>query len=111
MMFRYSNYLTHWPIKLAKMRERLQRYYVGSQHALRAVIDDYFPQDILELGLEGLTEIIAQGSRRRFEAKEKARVVYQAAQIRELELEMKRLLPQAPWASYLISTRRSMIPD
>ena len=143
---------------LAKMRERLQRYYVGSQHALRAVIDDYFPelteifwamkakglwavlerspfpQDVLGLGLEELTEIIARGSKRKFEAGKKARVVYQAAgtsiglthpgvadyyrlkiylsevkrmagQIKELELEMKKLLKQAPLAKYLISIR------
>lgn len=88
---------------LARVRERIQRYNTGSKHALKAVLDDYFPElkeifwsmkakglwavlencpfpeDVLKIGLYKLTNIIAKGSRRRGKAKEKAIKVYEAA--------------------------------
>lgn len=88
---------------LSKVRERIQRYNTGSKHALKAVLDDYFPelkqlfwsmkakglwavlencpfpQDVLKLGPIKIAEIIAKSSRRRPEATKKAVKVYQAA--------------------------------
>lgn len=88
---------------LAKVRERIQRYNTGSQHALKAVLDDYFPElkaifwsmkakglwavlehcpfpeDALKLGPVKITEIITKSSRRKTEATKKALKVYQTA--------------------------------
>jgi transposase len=88
---------------LAKVRERIQRYNTGSKHALKAVLDDYFPelkgifwsmkakglwailencpfpQDVLKLGPVKVADIIAKSSRRRSEATQKALKLYQAA--------------------------------
>jgi len=88
---------------LAHVRERIQRYNTGNKHALKAVLDDYFPElkgifwsmkskglwavlercpfpeDVIKLGLEKLTELIAKSSRRRAAATEKAAKLYQTA--------------------------------
>jgi transposase len=88
---------------LAHVRERIQRYNTGSKHALKAVLDDYFPElkgifwsmkskglwailencpfpiDAIELGLGKLTELIAKSSRRKTSAAEKAVKLYQLA--------------------------------
>ncbi len=89
---------------LAHVRERIQRYSTGSKHALRAVLDDYFPElkgifwsmkskglwailehcpfpeDVIKIGLGSVTEIIARSMRRKATAAEKAAKLYQAAQ-------------------------------
>jgi transposase len=88
---------------LAKVRERIQRYNTGSKHALKAVLDDYFPElkeifwsmkakglwailkecpfpeDVLQLGEKKLADIIAMSSRRKRTAEEKAFRIYKAA--------------------------------
>lgn len=88
---------------LSKVRERIQRYNTGSKHALKAVLDDYFPElkqifwsmkakglwavldrcpfpeDVLKLGPVKIAEIIAKSSRRRAEAEQKALKLYQDA--------------------------------
>jgi len=88
---------------LAHVRERIQRYNTGSKHALRAVLDDYFPElkdifwsmkskglwavlenvpfpgNVIELGLKRLTELIAKSTRRKESAAKKAVEIYQAA--------------------------------
>ncbi len=88
---------------LAHVRERIQRYNTGSKHALKAVLDDHFPElknifwsmkatglwavlehcpfpkDVLELGLKRLTELIAKGSRRKGSVEKKAVEIYEAA--------------------------------
>lgn len=88
---------------LARVRERIQRYNTGSKHALKAVLDDYFPelkaifwsmkakglwavlehcpfpQDVLRLGPVKIAALIAKSSRRRAEATKKAFKVYHAA--------------------------------
>ena len=88
---------------LAHVRERIQRYNTGSKHALRAVLDDYFPElkdifwsmksrglwavlenspfpeDVMKIGLRRLTELIAKSSRRKGAAAKKAAELYQAA--------------------------------
>jgi len=89
---------------LARVRERIQRYNTGSKHALKAVLDDYFPElkaifwsmkakglwavlehypfpeEVLKAGVDKLIEVIAKSSRRQEEAKQKADKVYKAAQ-------------------------------
>lgn len=89
---------------LARVRERIQRYNTGSKHALKAVLDDYFPElkaifwsmkakglwavleycpfpeDVLGLGINRVGEVIAKSSRRQDKAKQKAHRVYRAAQ-------------------------------
>jgi transposase len=88
---------------LAHVRERIQRYNTGSKHALKAVLDDYFPElkgsfwsmkakglwavlencpfpeDVIRFGLPQLTELIAKSSRRGASAAKKAADLYQAA--------------------------------
>ena len=88
---------------LAHVRERIQRYNTGSKHALKAVLDDYFPElkgifwsmkskglwavlenspfpeDVIDLGLKRLTELIAKSTRRKGSAVKKAEGLYQAA--------------------------------
>ena len=85
---------------LAKVRERMHRYSVGSQNTLVAVLDDYFPElkeifwsvktksmwailekcpfpeDVLTMEISILTEIIARSSRRRATAADKAADLY-----------------------------------
>jgi transposase len=88
---------------LAHTRERIVRYSTGSKHALKAVLDDYFPElsgifwsmkskglwslldaypfpeDILKTDLSAVTALLAQSTRRRAHARVKAETVYQAA--------------------------------
>jgi len=88
---------------LSRLRERIQKYNIGSKNALRAVLDDYFPElknifrlmnakglwailencpfpeDALTLGRTKIADIIAKSSRRKAVAAEKASVLYQAA--------------------------------
>ncbi len=88
---------------LAHVRERIQRYNTGSKHALKAVLDDYFPElknifwsmkskglwsvlentpfpeNVIELGIKRLTELIAKSTRRKESAAKKAKEIYQAA--------------------------------
>lgn len=88
---------------LAHVRERIQRYNTGSKHALKAVLDDYFPElknifwsmkskglwavlenvpfpgNVIELGLKRLTELIGKSTRRKESAAKKAAELYQAA--------------------------------
>jgi len=89
---------------LGRVRERIKRYHTGTQNALRAVIDDYFPeltkvfwsmrsrglwalleqspfpQDVIAMGVKGLGEIIKKSSRRRKKAEEKAYKIYELAE-------------------------------
>lgn len=88
---------------LGKVRERIMKYHTGTKHALKAVLDDYFPElkdifwsmsakglwglleecpfpeDVLKKGEERIAEIIAVCSRRRESAREKAARVFEAA--------------------------------
>lgn len=88
---------------LAHVRERIQRYNVGSKHALKAVLDDHFPElknifwsmkskglwavlencpfpeNVIDLGLKKLTELIAKSTRCRESAAKKAAEIYEAA--------------------------------
>lgn len=141
---------------LAHVRERIQRYNTGSKHALKAVIEDYFPElkgifwsmkskglwavlercpfpmDVIELGIKGLTELIAKSTRRKESAAKKAAELYKAAketiglkqvgiadryrvkmyleevkrseeQLKEIEDQMKKLLKEIPYAKYIQS--------
>jgi transposase len=141
---------------LAHVRERIQRYNTGSKHALKAVIDDYFPElkgifwsmkakglwavlenspfpaDVIELGLKGLTELIAKSTRRKESAAKKAAELYKAAketvglkqigiadryrakmyleevkrseeQLKDIEKQMKKLLEEVPYAKNIQS--------
>jgi transposase len=89
---------------LAHTRERIVRSHTCSQHALKAVLDDYFPElkdafwsmkakglwalldaspfpeDILKAGL--LVALLARSTKRKAHAREKAEKVYQAAKER-----------------------------
>lgn len=89
---------------LAHTRERIVRYNTGCKHALKAVLDDYFPElvglfwsmkskglialleahpfpeDVLKTGLPTITELLAKSTRRKVAAREKAEKVYRAAQ-------------------------------
>ena len=88
---------------LSKLRERIQKYNSASKQALRAVLDDYFPEltkifwsidakglwkvlencpfpeDVLRIGVEELTVLIAEGSRKKQKAHDKALKIYEAA--------------------------------
>jgi len=88
---------------LAHVRERIQRYNTGSKHALKAVLDDYFPElrgifwsmkakglwvvlegcpfpeDVRKVGIKGVAELLAKSTRRKEAAAKKAAEVYQAA--------------------------------
>jgi transposase len=141
---------------LAHTRERIQRMSTGAKHALKGVLEDYFPElknifwsmkakglwallercpfpeDVLTITPDMLTEIIAQSTRRRTKAREKALMVYEAArqsvglkrigqadrhrvatylceirhsegQLKEIELQMKTLLNKVPFAEYILS--------
>lgn len=89
---------------LAHTRERIVRYNTGCKHALKAVLDDYFPElagvfwsmkskglwsllgtypfpeNVVHAGLPALTELLAKSTRRKVTAREKAEKIYQAAQ-------------------------------
>ncbi|PJA87801.1 MAG: hypothetical protein CO140_02325 [Candidatus Moranbacteria bacterium CG_4_9_14_3_um_filter_40_7] len=88
---------------LAHVRERIQRYNTGSKNALKAVLDDYFPElkgifwsmkskglwaileeapfpeQVIDMGLKRLTELIAKSTRRKETAVKKASELYKAA--------------------------------
>jgi transposase len=89
---------------LAHTRERIQRSNTGAKHALKGVLEDYFPElksifwsrkakgllapleqcpfpaDVLAITPDILTEIIARNTRRKARAREKALKIYEAAQ-------------------------------
>jgi len=141
---------------LAHTRERIQRISTGAKHALKGVLEDYFPElknifwsmkakglwallmrcpfpeDILTITPDMVTEIIAQSTRRKAKAREKALMVYEAARqsvglkrigqadrhrvatylseirnseghLKEIELQMKTLLHKIPCAEYILS--------
>ena len=141
---------------LSHVRERIQRYNTGSKHALKAVLEDYFPElkgifwsmkskglwailencpfpeEVLGMGTEKLTDLIARSTRRRKKAQDKAMQVYQAAkesvglksigiadryrmrmylqevkhseeQLKNLEARMRELLQEVPYAGYILS--------
>ena len=88
---------------LAHTRERIQRISTGAKHALKGVLEDYFPElknifrsikakgllalleqcpfpaDVLTITPDMLTEIIAKSTRRKAKAREKALMIYEAA--------------------------------
>lgn len=90
---------------LSRTRERISQYHRGSTNALRAAIDDYFPEllnifwsvkskgllalltvapfptDVLKLDTGYIADVIATASRRRKEAYEKAVLVRESAKI------------------------------
>jgi len=141
---------------LAHTRERIQRISTGAKHALKGVLEDYFPElknifwsmkakglralltrcpfpeDVLTITPDTLTEIIAKSTRRKTKAREKAKQIYEAArqsvglksigeadryrvttylseityseaQLKEIELHMKTLLQKIPLAEYILS--------
>lgn len=141
---------------LAHTRERIQRSNTGAKHALKGVLEDYFPElksmfwsmkakglwallkrcpfpeDVLTITPNTLTEIIAKSTRRKTKAREKALKIYEAArqsvglksigeadryrvttylseityseaQLKEIELHMKTLLQKIPLADYILS--------
>lgn len=141
---------------LSHTRERINRFNVGSKHALRGVMEDYFPElknifwsmnakglwaildkcpfpeDILALGIDELTNIIAKATRRKKDAYKKAQAVYDAAhktigikhigeadrirlktyladikhsdaQLKEIQLKMKKLLENIPYVLNILS--------
>ena len=89
---------------LGKVRERILRYNTGNQNALRAVLDDYFPEltsafwsmkskglwaildecpfpeDVVKKGVSDLGDLIGRSSRRRKAAHVKALKLYRFAQ-------------------------------
>jgi transposase len=141
---------------LAHTRERIQRFNTGSKHALKGVLEDYFPElkhifwsmkakglwailshcpfpeDVLRMEIDVLTALIAQSTRRKIQAHEKALQIYKAAQhsiglqrigdadryrvaaylseirhselqLKDIELQMKTLLRKIPFAEYILS--------
>jgi transposase len=141
---------------LAHTRERIQRANAGAKHALKGVLEDYFPElkkifwsmkakglwailehcpfpeDVLAIGPDLLTEIIAKSTRRKTKAREKACAIFEAAQqsvglkrigqadrhrvvaylseimhseaqLKEIELQMKTLLQEIPCSEYILS--------
>lgn len=141
---------------LSHVRERVQRYNTGTKHALKGLLEDYFPElkqvfwsmkakglwaileespfpeDILRVEPVKIAELIAKASKRRYEAKEKGLRIYQSArdsiglkqvgqgdryrlkmyledlkrserQLKEIEVEMKELLKELPYAKYILS--------
>ena len=88
---------------LAHTRERIQRSNTGSKHALKVVLEDYFPElknifwsmkakgllallaqcpfpeDVLKTDIDALTALIAKSTRRKAKAQEKARQIYDSA--------------------------------
>ena len=81
---------------ISHLRERIQRYNTGSKHALKAVLEDYFPElkgifwsmkskglwailenypfpgEVLGTGTEKLTYLIVRSTRRRNKSQNKA---------------------------------------
>jgi len=143
---------------LGHVRENIQRYNVGTKHRLAAVLDDYFPElkdifwsmkakglwavleacpfpeDVKKKNVAEIAELIGKSSRRKGQALEKAKKVYQGAQetvglkyvgesdryrlkaclvgikkfeeeLKEVEGKMKELLKQIPSAEILMSIR------
>jgi transposase len=141
---------------LAHVRERTQRSSIGSTHVLQAVLDDYFPElrkifwsvkakglmallanypfpeDVRNAGLAVITALLETTNKRKREAREKAKQIYQAAtesvglktigeadrvrlaicleevtrsetRIKDLERAIKELLTQIPLAVYILS--------
>ena len=141
---------------LAHVRERTRRSSIGSTHVLQAVLDDYFPElrkifwstkakglmallahypfpeDVRNAGLAVITALLEPTNKRRREAREKAKQIYQAAtesvglktigdadrvrlaiyleevkrsdaRIKDLERAIKELLKQIPLAVYILS--------
>lgn len=141
---------------LAHTRERIQRSNAGSKHALKGVLEDYFPElknifwsmkakglwallercpfpeDVLNITPDILTDIIAKSTRRKMKAREKALKIYEAAQqsvglkhigqadrhrvatylseirhseeqLNEIEVKIKGLLEKIPFAGYILS--------
>jgi transposase len=88
---------------LSHTRERIVRYSTGSKHALKAVLDDYFPEltgifwsmkakglwallgmcpfpeDVRSAGVPAITELLAQSTKRKAQALGKAEAIMQAA--------------------------------
>lgn len=115
---------------LSKVRERIQRYNTGSKHALRAVLDDYFPElkgifwsmkakglwaileecpfpeDVLKLSPVEIAEVIAKSSRRKIKASQKAIKLYQAAQ-ESIGLKIIGIADRYRVKMYLEEVRRS----
>lgn len=143
---------------LAHVRENIQRYNVGTKHRLAAVLDDYFPElkeifwsmkakglwavleespfpeDVLRKSIEQIAELIGKSSKRKGQALEKAKKVYEGAQksiglkyvgeadryrlkaclddikkfegeLKEVQGQMKELLKQIPSTQILMSIR------
>ena len=141
---------------LAHARERICRSGTGSKHVLNGVLEDYFPElkhifrsmgakglwallercpfpeDVLETGIDALSELIAKSTRRKAKARDKARQIYEAAkqsiglkhigeaeryrvaaclceirhseeQLKEIKSLMELLLKQVPFAGYILS--------
>lgn len=89
---------------LAHTRERIVRYNTGCKHALKAVLDDYFPElvgvfwsmkskglmalleahpfpeDVLKAGLPAIADLLTKSTKRKEHACKKAAIIYQAAQ-------------------------------
>jgi transposase len=88
---------------LAHTRERIVRYNTGSKHALKAVLDDYFPElagvfwsmkskgfmalletypfpeDVVKAGLSALADLLTKSTKRKAHAQQKAEIIYGAA--------------------------------
>jgi transposase len=141
---------------LAHTRERICRSNTGAKHALKGVLEDYFPElknifwsmkakgllallercpfpeDVLTMDIDTLTQLIAKSTRRKIKAYEKALKIYEAAkqsvglkhigeadryrvrtylseikhteaQLKEIELQMTVLLKGIPVAEYILS--------
>lgn len=141
---------------LAHVREKTLRAYVSSTHLLEAVLDDYFPElknifwstkakglmallanypfpeDVRTAGLPAVTALLETTNKRKRQAREKAKEIYQAAaesvglktigiadrvrlvtalegvtrsrsRINEIEHELKELLKEIPLAVYIQS--------
>jgi transposase len=141
---------------LAHTRERIQRSNTGSKHALKGVLEDYFPElkgifwsmkakglwalleqcpfpeDVLATGIDELTRLIAQSTKKKVKAHGKARQVYEAArqsvglkhigeadryrvaaylseirhseaQLKEIQSRIGAILKDIPFAEYILS--------
>ena len=141
---------------LAHTREKIQRISTGAKHALKGMLEDYFPElkhifwsmkakglwallehypfpeDVLKTDIDTVTELIAQSTRRKIQAHEKALQIYKAAQhsiglqrvgdadrfrvaaylseirhsetqLKEIEAQMEALLKKIPLAEYILS--------
>ncbi len=141
---------------LAHTRERICRSNTGSKYALKSALEDYFPElknifwsmkarglwaileqcpfpeDVLSMGIDKLTKLIAENTKRKAKAKKKAHQIYHAAQtsvglknigeadryrvasylsdikhsesqLKEIELQMKAILENIPFARHILS--------